>query len=410
MENTAEKLAEDINAKLDSFKEDVEGLKQSSKDDKVIKLETDKKIDSISDSISKNGEALKEQGKIITDLRTKSVAKDNIYPSFRKELRKALENNKDALKSFRDKGPQANVNMVLKVAGPIAIGTNVTGEIPQAERESGITRVVRRDPFISELVQSGTISSNLLSWVEQKNPDGGAGMTAEGAAKSQADFDLVAAEASVKKVTAYIKASNEILEDIPLMESEINQELVELISLKKDEQILSGDGTGDNLTGILTNATPFSVVGTPFALNVQEANRTDVLRVAINQIIVEQFRPNYILMHPSDVAMMELEKGSDGHYVMPPFSAIDATSVKGVRIVANTGITEGDFLVGDFTKSGVFTKKDLTINVGLENDDFTKNFVTILAECRLVHRVKSNNYPAFVTGDFTSAIALILKP
>jgi len=198
-----------------------------------------------------------------------------------------------------------------------------------------------------------------------------------------------------------------MLDDIPLMEAEVNEELRERINLEIDSQILSGDGLGQNLTGILENAVPFAAGS--FALAVDEANNKDVLRIAINQIMVAQFMPNFILMHPSDVTAMDVEKASDGHYILPPFVNNDNTSVKGIPIITNTGITEGDYLVGDFTKSAVRFKEGLTFDVGFENDDFTKNFVTILAEARLVHRVKSNHYPAFVTGDFAVDKAAIKK-
>jgi HK97 family phage major capsid protein len=241
--------------------------------------------------------------------------------------------------------------------------------------------------------------------VQQATPEGDAAMTAEGAAKAQIDFNLILASASVRKVTAYVKVSKEMLDDVDLIQAEINEELREVINLKIDAQLLSGDGTGQNLTGILTNATAWAAGS--FALAVDEANNADVLRVAINQIQVAQYQPNYILMHPSDVAGMEMEKASDGHYVLKPFTSIDGMTVKGIPVITNTGVTEGDFLVGDFTKSAVRFKEGLVFDIGYENDDFTKNFVTILAEARLAHRVKSNHYGAFVTGDFTAAKAAL---
>ena len=349
--------------------------------------------------------ALLEQGEVLSKLETKGLEPRNV--SFKEELHKSIKSNKQAFKDLKN-NRHGSVRFEVKAAGNMLVSTNVTGQIPQAERESGITRVVRRQPFIVDLVNTGTINSTTWEWVEQKNPDGGAAMTAEGAAKSQADFDLVLASASVRKVTAYIKASKEMLDDVDLMEAEINQELTELINLKIDEQVLSGDGLSQNLTGILENATAFAAGS--FALPVPEANKKDVLAVAINQIMVAQFQPNYILMHPSDVTGMGLEKASDGHYILAPFTTVDGTIIKGIPVVQNTGVTEGDYLVGDFTKSGVRFKEALTFDMGYENDDFTKNFVTILAESRLVHRVKSNHYPAFVTGTFATDIAAILKP
>jgi HK97 family phage major capsid protein len=321
-------------------------------------------------------------------------------------LTSLLTEKADELKAMKEKSG-ASVQIQLKAVGTMALSTNTTGQIPQAERETGITRIVRRNPFILELVNVGTIMSNVWEWVEQKNVEGGSAMTAEGALKSQTDFDLVVASANVKKVTAYIKVTKEMLDDVALLRSEIDQELTELINLRIDDQLLNGTGLTVNLTGIVTNATAWSAGA--FALAIPEPTNYDVLATAINQVRVNLFEPTYIVMHPTDVTKMKLSKASDGHYVLPPFSSVDGTSVEGIRVVANTGVTIDKFLVGDFSKAGVRFKEGLTINVGYENDDFTKNLVTILAEARLVQRVKSNHYGAFVYGDFSDAITALTQ-
>jgi HK97 family phage major capsid protein len=322
-------------------------------------------------------------------------------------LKSILESKKEELSSLKN-NRSGSVQFALKAVGPMTFGTNVTGQVPVAERETGITRIQRRSPYLLQLVNTGTIMSNLWEWVEQKLPEGGAGMTGEGLAKSQADFDLVLASATVKKVTAYIKVTKEMLDDIDLLRSEIDQELTEIINLKIDEQILSGVGTGVNLTGIQTNATAWAAGA--FALNVVTPNNSDVLRVAMNQIEVNLFTPNYIIMHPTDIAKLDLDKGTDGHYVFRPLTNSFGLQVSGIPVVSNTGMAVDNFLVGDFTKSAVRFKEALNIVAGYENDDFTKNFVTILAEARLVHRVKSNHYGAFVKGVFSTSKTALTKP
>ena len=357
-------------------------------------------------------EAQKSQGAVIEGLTSKlNSANENKNVSFKAQVTELLNANKEKLVSMKNGDSKTNIRMTMKAVGNMTIAGSTTGQLPQAERESGITRIVRRNPFILELVNVGTISSNLWEWVQQANPEGAPAMTAEGAAKAQVDFELVLASAAVRKVTAYIKVSKEMLDDIPLMESEINQELSERINLTIDAQLLSGDGTGQNLTGILANATAFA----PGSFATGQVNQVitpinaDVLRVAINQISVALFEANYIVMNPSDVAAMDLAKGSDGHYILPPFSTNANTVVKGIPVIANTGVTEGDYLVGDFSKAGVRFREGLSFDIGYENDDFTKNFVTILAEARLVQRVKSNHYGAFVKGDFAVDKAAIAK-
>jgi HK97 family phage major capsid protein len=377
------------------------------KNESVSKAELIEVLSAVKDLETKGAEVstmktnVEEIALRVLELETKGV------PSNTPEtLSTLLAEKADELKAMKEKSG-ASVQIQLKAVGTMALTTNTTGQIPQAEREAGITRIVRRNPFILELVNVGTIMSNVWEWVEQKNVEGGAAMTAEGAAKSQTDFDLVVASANVKKVTAYIKITKEMLDDVPLMRSEIDQELTELINLKIDEQLLSGSGSGVNLTGIVTNATAWAAGA--FALSIPTPTKWDVLRTAINQVRVNLFEPNYIVVHPTDVTGMELSKDTTGQYIMPPFIATDGTTISGIRVVTNTGVTLDKFLVGDFSKAGVRFKEGLTINVGYENDDFTKNLVTVLAEARLVQRVKSNHYGAFVYGDFSDAITALTK-
>jgi HK97 family phage major capsid protein len=320
---------------------------------------------------------------------------------------KALMFDKDEKFIPMKKGDSRHLE--LKTVGTItsanvdAVGTD---SIPftLAQYESGLTRIVRRMPFILDLVNLGSTVKRFVQWAEQANPDDGlAAMTGEGQGKHQTDFDIVEKSAEVKKISAYIKVSTEMLDDVDFMKSEINSELIELLRLKLDEQVLKGTGVGVNMSGILTTAQNFNTV--PWQDSIFDANRYDVLRLAITQVQTNFFQPNYVVLHPNDLAKMELEKNSTGEYVIYPFSDRVGGIIKGVPIITNTGMTEGDYLVGDFTKARVLMRKDVAISVGWENDDFTKNLVTILGEIRAVSYVKTNYLGAFVTGDFATSIA-----
>ena len=61
----------------------------------------------------------------------------------------------------------------------------------------------------------------------------------------------------------------------------------------------------------------------------------------------------------------------------------------------------------DFTKMNIKQREGFGIAVGLDQDDFTKNMVTILGEWRGVSYFKSNHTGAFIKGTFTTAIAAI---
>jgi len=319
----------------------------------------------------------------------------------------AYSENIDKIKS----NTSGMIDLEVKVAGTMTIDGNYSGGVVAlTELEQGVARIVRRAPFLRQIVNAGVTLSKYITYIEQANPDGGADMTAEGALKSQADFDLVERQAITRKVTAFIKVSKEMLADLPFMQREINTELMELVALKLDSQILSGDGTGNNLVGILQNAVNFSATG--FALSVPFANELDVLRVAIQQVETALFNVNYIVMHPTDIAKFDVNKTSTGEYTMPTIYT-DINGVKrynGIEIISNTGIAVGTFLVGDFTKSNLRVREDMNIQVGYVNDDFTKNLLTVLCEARATHYVKTNHYGAFVQGTFSTAKSALLKP
>jgi HK97 family phage major capsid protein len=313
---------------------------------------------------------------------------------------KALANNRSASVSF-------DVN--IKAAANMTTANYSGGLIGLTAWDGEISRPARRSPFMRQLVRNRPIGDQGISWAEVANRDGGAAMTAEGALKSKLDFDIVERREVARKITAYVKATKEALQDIPNLRELINTELVEAIELKLDEQILSGNNTGENLKGILEYAPDFAVTGTVLENGVDAANYFDVLRIAAWQVLNSgnsRYNPTVAIINPIDAAMMDVSKfESGGGYVMPPFSTNNGQTIFGLRVVANLGVAAGTFVVGDFSKSVLGIREEVNINVGYENDDFTKNLVTILAEMRAFHYIKTNDLAAFVQGTFATAAA-----
>jgi HK97 family phage major capsid protein len=283
-----------------------------------------------------------------------------------------------------------------------AVGSN---SIPYelAEFESGLARIATRSPFLMQIANVSPIGTMYAQWAEQANRDGAANETAQGSAKNQIDFDWVEKSAKVEKITAYIKVSKEALSDLPGLANEIDTELREMVLLKADTDLLSGDGTTPSLNGLLNQDTAW--VGTGFTGTIANPTFSDVLRTAVNQVVLAYFRPTHIILHPTDVAKMDLEKDSQGRYQLAPFKSSNGMIVSGVPIIENPGQTVGQFTVGDFTKFRVRVREGITIDMGLDSTDFTLNLVTILGEIRLVAYVKANHQTAFVTGTFAAAQA-----
>ena len=322
-------------------------------------------------------------------------------------ISKSLNENKATLEKMAN-GSQGG-SFSFKAVGNMSLSGNVTGQVPQAERIEGLNTIASRKVRLLDIVSKGVIGSNLVEWVYQSNKEGSAGATAEGTLKNQIDFDLLVGSAKVEKVTAFIKATTEMLSDISWIEQEIKNELTRELMKKIESGIYSGNGTTPNLNGYRTQATSFSAGS--FANAIDNANQVDVLVVAANQIaIADQEAPNYILMHPTDVTKLKVEKMSstDKRYVERLQMIGGSLMMDGIPIIETTLVSVGEYLIGNFGLAKLLTKDGgLKITVGLDSDDFTKNFRTILAEWRGVSFIKHNDRTAFVKGVFATDMAAL---
>lgn len=329
--------------------------------------------------------------------------------SFETEIKEKMTAQLDELKSLKD-NRNANVRFDIKAAANIMISTNYSGgTVGLTSWDSAVAKAPRRQPFMRELVRVLPTGNLYIAWAEIKNPDGGAGSVAEGAAKPQADFDIVEATAKVEKIAVWMKASKESLADIAFLQAEINSELRELLELELDTQILSGDGVAPHLKGILTYVPAFTTGG-GFSGSIPFANQYDAIVAAISQVQQANFNPNAVIVNPIDYYKLMLTKDTQGNYIRPQFMADGSYVIAGLRVVANNGVAVGTFVVGDFTKSNLAVREEINFQIGYVNDDFTKNLVTILAELRAVHYIKSNHVKAFVKGTFSDVIADITAP
>lgn len=360
-------------------------------------------VEAQAEQLKNLNDALKEQGLMLK--RLNDIAEGDV------SMTNKLSTVQDALatKSEEFKGVKENNSrdeFVIKVATDMTILGNVTGNIPVEQREAGVNNIARRRVFIRELVNNGTAVSNVISWVEEQNEDGSPAGTVEGTTKNQIDFDLVVVSESVKKRTAFIKISTEMLDDIPFMASEVNNTLLTRLNLDVDDQILNGDDTGQNLNGIITQATAWAAGA--FALTVNQANLVDVLTVAANQIEVANHMATVHVVHPTDLTALRLIKAAaDVQYVDRLLTVNGTLTLDGIRVVSNTGIAQDNFLTMDGSKDTVFSKGEIQLQFGLDGNDLTKNMRTIIAEWRGLNRIQGNDLTAFVTGVISTSITAL---
>ena len=318
---------------------------------------------------------------------------------FSEQIVKSIELNMESIKSGK--------SVDLEVKADTTIAGDYTGTRALSELDTDVNRIARQANLLQFAVNRGTTNSMYVTYIQQTAQPSGA-WVAESVLKTEYEEKYTEVSKQVKKVAGMVKVSKEMLSDLSFIQNEINNDLVQGVLSTMDNSILNGAG-GTDLEGILSFAPLFSA-GT-FALTIPSANILDVIRVAMSQIQTAKFEPTHVVLHPVDVAKMQLTKTTTGEYTTPIFypSPNGDMRIASLIVVSTTFMTAGNFLVGDMTKSNLRIRENVNIQVGYVNDDFARNMVTILAEARAVHYVKLNDVNAFVRGTIATAITAIAK-
>ena len=320
-------------------------------------------------------------------------------------LVKTYSDNLDKIKDSIEKGQR----IVLDVKTDTTIDDNYNGNVALSVLEPGVNRIARPIRRMREISNVGSTTSKFVTYIQQTQnivPGEGSLWVNEAGAKFNGQVSYEEVSEEVKKLAAYIKVSKEMLADLAFVRSEINTELMEAIEQNIDYSLVNGAG-GNDLNGLLTYAPAFSAPS--FTGTIPGANISDLVRIAKAQIEAANFVPTHVVLNPEDVAKIELTKTSTGEYTYPAFWDANMR-LAGLIVVSSNNIAAGTMIVGDFSKFNIKFREDMNMSVGYENDDFTRNMITILCEARLVSYVKGNDVNAFVQSDIATDIATITAP
>lgn len=294
--------------------------------------------------------------------------------------------------------PRGRVDMTVN-ASITSVTTDIdgaAGDLVTPTRIPGILEMPQRRLTVRDLLTPGQMGGSTLEYVKETGFTNSAAPTAEGAKKPESSlkFDLVTTTAKV--VAHFMKASRQILSDAPQLASFIDGRLLYGLAYKEELQILNGDGTGQNLLGIIPQASAFSA---PFDPAGTETN-IDNIRLAMLQAELAEYPSTGTVMNPIDWARIELLKDTTGRYIIGNPQGTLSPSLWNRPVVTTAAVTVDKFLTGAFRQGAqIFDRWLARIEVATENeDDFVKNLVTILAEERLALAVYRPE--AFIYGDF----------
>lgn len=287
----------------------------------------------------------------------------------------------DQFKAFQKRGDGLQRGEVLRVDVKAITSLAASGGVLVApDRQAGVIAIPQRPATVRDLLAPGRTSATLIQYFRELLFTNAAAPVAEGTRKPESNLTFEQRDAKVIKLAHFIKATTEILDDVPAMQSMIDERLRYGLSFVEDVQLLMGSGTGNNLAGIYTTATAYAA---PFV--VAGATGIDVLRLAFLQGELALLPADAAVLHPTDWAKIELLKDTQGRYIIGNPQGNLQPSLWGRRIVTTLAMTQAKFLAGNFRQSAqIFDREDANVVVSTENeDDFVNNRVTILAEERL---------------------------
>ena len=223
--------------------------------------------------------------------------------------------------------------------------------------------------------------------------------------KSEITYELVTKP--VRTIAHYVIGSRQVLSDAPMLQGLINSRLVYGLDLESDDQLLRGDGLGQNLDGIMvdTDINDVGELASGTAAADVPAAMIDHIRAAMTECqTFEYYNMNGLVLNPVDWQTLETAKATDGHYLMVSMPTDTATqTVWRIPVVITNAMTAGTFLIGDFTMGAViYDRENISVRISESHGTlFVENGVAILGEERYTLAIPLPK--AFCKGSFAVA-------
>ena len=388
-QSLTQKAKDEITSQLKKITEEIDGLKQAKFDPSVISS-LEKTIDELKAAAAAN--------QPVIDAFVKSPDKkvENKTVSFNDALQKGIEENQDAISKMK-KGQ--SVSFELKDVGDMSFSGNFSSaDVSVSTLKPGIIELPKRKLHIRNLLSQGTMAGSTYTYVKEIAGEGSIDTVAENVKKAQFDLDLQEVDSPSQYIAGFLKISRKMLGDVPGMTTFLQSRLPELLLRVEDEQLLNGNGTSPNLSGI-TDTGNFTAPTGAATVDIEQ------LVQAIAQLEGYDREANGILLNPSDYWNIALNKGSSsGDYTLPQGIVVvgedGVLRIGGVPVFRSTAMTVDKFIVGDWVMgANLITREAPRVEFFFEDETNVQyNKVTVRVEERVAFPIYGDNY--FIYGDF----------
>lgn len=296
----------------------------------------------------------------------------------------------ERLAELRNRGHNATVTVDEFKAADTTINTSGDALVPiLTDYDRTIVKAKRERPVVADLLGSGTVNGNAISYFVEGASHGDFTTVAEGALKPQMSFDNPTAETDpIRKIAGWISLTDEFLEDLPFLKTEIDNRLMYKLAMFEEQQLLRGDGLGTNIKGLLNRD------GVQIEEAANAADLADALFRATTRIsTATDLSADGLVIHPTDYQALRLSKDSNQQYYGGGYftgqygngSLMEQPPVWGLRTVVSPVVEQGKPLVGAFRLGGtVYRKGGIRVSAtNSHNDDFVNNRVVVRAEERI---------------------------
>ena len=233
---------------------------------------------------------------------------------------------------------------------------------------------------IRQLFRAVPVSSNMVNSLREASWTNDAAEVSQGAAKPESDITFEQYNVPITTVAHWIKVSNQLLADAPAIMAYIDNRLRFGLEARIDAQLLNGNGTSPNLSGVTDSGNYTAYTATSGDLLFDAINR------AKYALWAKGYMPDAVIVNPADWGTAERtrEGSGTGAYLAGLPGTMSGMNPFGVRIVLSNNMTQGKFSIGAFDQSAViYNRQGTVVEMGYVANDFVNNLVTIRSETRL---------------------------
>lgn len=306
-----------------------------------------------------------------------------------------------AARELAAKGFERGGRVTISAKADAAVMATPTGSYLQSvlsHVDPEVQEGARRSLTVADLFGQESTDLRGYTYFTEGAVTGSVTMVAEGAEFPQISFaEPVEHTDSIKKLGCLYKDTDELLEDASRLAQSIDNRALYMLSVAEEDQLLSGDGTGSNLTGLLNTS----------GIQAGEWETLEGLLASIKRAktAVKKNTPGFladaVLINDEDWDDLTLLQDKNGWFIMggPSTGAYgnatlsDPSGVWSLTVVATQAVPKGTVVVGAFKQGGTVVRNGgVAVDVTNSNeDDFTHGRVAIRPSERLLLAVR---YPA----------------